>query len=1102
MSSPSGSKKSNEGIQTPKPKHRRSSSTLQSPPQSARSTDIPPLPRLESFQRPNDRYAPHSRRSSGASIASSVGGPLEPSTSKVTTTVNEYRQNAISTLLAPPIVRTGLVPHTSLPTTSGHRPPTARDIPPVNLTSIRHVDKSAFKSYLDTVGPLFENYQRAKAADEDSSYFTAHHVGQHKRSSSQISIPSTPQTPSTVLSPPSSPQATKRPSPTRRTTHHGPTPLSTVPKVYFDENFHLENPRTFDVVSEYAEVIPPERGASRDGSVGTPNGSITNPAPTRRKALHTNAILQEKLSWYLDTVEVHLIASIATASSSFFAALGSLKELQSEAEESITRIKSLRSTLQKLDVDMATSGLEVVSLRRKRENVRKLGEAVSQLCEVAEEAKACEDLVDAGEAENATRRLESLEQLIAGEQRTSRGDVQRFDLRKLKALQGLSEGIFELRLRIGKVYESKFIECLLSDLREHVKAVPSKVTMQRWANASYRSRSNHNRTKSAMPTYMQTNEALRPALLAALAGLSRAGHTARAAAAYREAIMREIKSTIRQHLPSSSDDDAESVASASTRGGRRMNQQEKSSILARNLRTLDAETFEELLVKIYTNVGELLRRLGHQTKVLLDVTSSIEPQPGVNVRRASSDNVQMSVQSPSGQVSQIREEVTQALDLSSLLGQAVDVIQTQVTKILKVRSEQNTRMALDSFTRYFALNRLFADECEGVCGRSGDGLKEVINSQVKEFLQRMAEEEKHHLAQALEKDRWDAKDFGPEMQQLLGHILDSMTTVPQAWAKYTSLWSDTESVDHSNRNGLTNGESKSVQETSKTTRSATIDSQKYILVQSAQDVVIGISRFSQLIVAIPSLTSEAAQRLLEYLKMFNSRACQLILGAGATRPADGLKNITSKHLALASQACSFVVALVPYMREFVRSQAPGQVTSSGLLAEFDKVKRLFQDHQSSINEKLVDIMTNRSSAHIAAMRKINFDSDATSQKSAYAQALTKETATLHRVLSRYVTESDVKMVMMPIFTSYETEWSKALRDVQVSTEAGQSRLMRDVEHIKQELGSMEGAGELGANLVRIVQQKETKGRTSVDVVNGRPSTDGTNTADSQDDEGK
>jgi len=34
-----------------------------------------------------------------------------------------------------------------------------------------------------------------------------------------------------------------------------PAPLSLVPSVYVDGNFRLDNPRTFDVVTEYAEVV-------------------------------------------------------------------------------------------------------------------------------------------------------------------------------------------------------------------------------------------------------------------------------------------------------------------------------------------------------------------------------------------------------------------------------------------------------------------------------------------------------------------------------------------------------------------------------------------------------------------------------------------------------------------------------------------------------------------------------------------------------------------------------------------------------------------------------------------------------------------------------
>lgn len=108
-------------------------------------------------------------------------------------------------------------------------------------------------------------------------------------------------------------------------------------------------------MSERSEVVRPVRTATSDDHGA--NGSLDVPQPPGRKALATNAILQEKLSWYMDTVEVHLISAISTASTSFFAALGSLRELQTEASDSVARIKGLREDLKRLDEQMAISTL-------------------------------------------------------------------------------------------------------------------------------------------------------------------------------------------------------------------------------------------------------------------------------------------------------------------------------------------------------------------------------------------------------------------------------------------------------------------------------------------------------------------------------------------------------------------------------------------------------------------------------------------------------------------------------------------------------------------------------------------------------------------------
>ena len=136
----------------------------------------------------------------------------------------------------------------------------------------------------------------------------------------------------------------------------------------------------------------------------------------------------------------------------------------------------------------------------------------------------------------------------------------------------------------------------------------------------------------------------------------------------------------------------------------------------------------------------------------------------------------------------------------------------------------------------------------------------------------------------------------------------------------------------------TNGAATTTATNKAPAKPAYIDETRYILVPSAIALLSTLDTFLSLTASIPSVTPSIATSLLDVLRTFNSRSCQLILGAGATRSA-GLKNITTKHLALASQALSFVVALTPYVRECVRRHLPSGQTA--VLAEFDKAKRLY-----------------------------------------------------------------------------------------------------------------------------------------------------------------
>ncbi|PGH09844.1 hypothetical protein GX51_00531 [Blastomyces parvus] len=1034
---------------------------------------------------PSSRF-PHrprydSRRSSTASsITGGIGGALDSSLHHGS--IAEAGHNAISTLLQQPIVRTGLLPQASA-LSSGYKPPTSRDIPPVTLTNIPHVESKAFLPYISQVGSLYDAFRRAKENGDERE-------PQLFRTSSTVSLSSDIDTllSSQLEKRQSGQQSSLAPVPEHATPRRrssgqrgrGPAtaPLSTIPNIYFDENFHLENPRTFDVVSERSEVV---RSPPKQPDEKAPNGTFDS-RPSGRKALATNAILQEKLSWYLDTVEIHLISSISTASTSFFTALGSLQALHSEATDSVQKIQALRKDLAKLDNDMALRGLKVVSLRRRRENVRKLADAVCQLKEIITCVSQCEQMVEYGDIENALDELDNVERLTAGEQvlinREDRSGQPQLpetliDLRGLKALEGASHDLNQLRHRIGLGYERRFLDCLIGDLRRHVETVPPDLTLLRLGDAFQRSRRGHRKVVSGLPTYMTVDSEFRSRLRTELAGLGRAKYTTPATASFKTSVLREMKSAIRRHLPSSSDDDNESIMSASTHGGRRLSQQEKSSILARNLRALDPDDAFLMLTKIYTGVSESLRRLSVQVKVLLDITSGLGSPPNTGGMRSpgrspslnSLDTIARARMSPV--IAQ--DEILEILDMSSLLGQAVDIVQSQIVKILKVRSEQIAHGSLEQFLRYFSLNKLFADECEAISGRSGAALKNVVDSQIKEFISNFGDSRKHRIVQVMDSDRWNAKDFGDEENILLSRILRASTQDIDVWISTSRIWESEDSSQESATtpaNAEVNGNGVSGTGKDKV-RGAVVDEQKYILPQSALLILNIIDEFQHLMTGIPSMVQDIALNFLECLKLFNSRSSQLILGAGAMRSV-GLKNITTKHLALASQALSFVTALIPYIREFVRRHH----TSPTLMAEFDKVKRLFQEHQSGIHEKLVDIMSSRAAIRVNSMKKIDWDQlEGPPAVNSYMETLTEETGTLHRVLAKHLPETTVMIIMDPVFASYREQWTKAFQAATLKTESGKQRMIADVEYFKAKMDKIDGSGDLGDHLVGIVRAK-------------------------------
>lgn len=114
--------------------------------------------------------------------------------------------------------------------------------------------------------------------------------------------------------------------------------LREVPALYFKEDFALEDGPTFHAACPFTNAS-------------------------------ANLVFQEKLSQYLDVVELHLVKETSLRSDSFFEAQGQLEDLNGKIVEGCERIRELKETIRVLDKDLVESAREIHELNVSRGNL-------------------------------------------------------------------------------------------------------------------------------------------------------------------------------------------------------------------------------------------------------------------------------------------------------------------------------------------------------------------------------------------------------------------------------------------------------------------------------------------------------------------------------------------------------------------------------------------------------------------------------------------------------------------------------------------------------------------------------------------------------------
>ncbi|KAH8923921.1 Vps54-domain-containing protein [Atractiella rhizophila] len=399
--------------------------------------------------------------------------------------------------------------------------------------------------------------------------------------------------------------------------------------------------------------------------------------------------------------------------------------------------------------------------------------------------------------------------------------------------------------------------------------------------------------------------------------------------------------------------------------------------------------------------------------------------------------------------------------MAEIVYAAADISNIRLSKIMSVRSEVHAKLSLQEFTSLFRISWAFVISCEVISRRMIVGLRGEMVSQAKGFLLGFHNRMIAEMSKQVEEERWEPADVEEETQEVVEQILGSAVKDPKEFmlddpTKPSTATANAESKEPNGSwkdairpNGTfklpfsskaTNGDAAAALAKPKRAKTLIdVEDRSFFGVKASLKCVEALAEYLKVVFNLELLTIDAIAKIVEFLKAFNSRTCQVVLGAGAMRSA-GLKNITARHLALASQSLSIMTSLIPYAREALRRHLNAK--QAVMLVEFDRLKRDYQDHQNEIHSKLVAIMQDRLTVHCASLRAIDWDTNPEPKEgkaNPYMETLVKEVSTLHKVFNS-------------INEGIKTEMIK----VDIKNESIRGKMLKDVQYLRSKLSELKG----------------------------------------------
>ncbi|CAN6242546.1 unnamed protein product [Urochloa humidicola] len=783
--------------------------------------------------------------------------------------------------------------------------------------------------------------------------------------------------------------------------------------------------------------------------------------------------LQERLGQHLDVVEAHLVREIALRSESFYEAQGRLRGLDGEIVTAVGRIRELREVVKVLTGDLVGSARQVQELNATRGNLVALQQKLTVILYVSQALAALKLLVAAADCAGALDVIDDLQNLLDTD-----------ELAGLYCFRHIRDQLGTSLDSVNSILSAEFVHAAVPD----GKAVDAMIS----SSVKRKESSPLNGTEHEGNTDEEESFILRDRLLPLIICLLRTDKLPAVLRIYRDTLITvmkaSIKATVAELLPILT---ARPIDSDSVTGDRATDTDAVGQSLANKLRSLSSEGFVQLLSAIFRIVQVHLQQAAEVKRIVEWIMGNLDGSLSVDATNPTNDYSVSSwgsnpLKRSTSKIPFIQAKANDLSIINSIKNVRADVLRENTeavfaacdaahgrwAKLLGVRAALHPRLRLQEFLIIYNITEEFIAATEKVGGRLGYNIRGILQQQSKQFVDYQHSVRMAKIKAVLDQETWVAVDVPEEFQAIvlsLSSTYSSVNGMDMPSTEDNSKFSDptNQELAYSAESGADNGkltsavgESK-VESTSPQTENNVTGNQRsalqtivhggvgYHMVNCGLILLKMLSEYVDISKCLPSLSFEVVQRVVEILKLFNNRTCQLVLGAGAMQ-VSGLKSITSKHLALASQVISFIHSLIPDIRRVLFLKIP-EARKQLLMSELDRLTQDYKVHRDEIHTKLVQIMRERLLANLRKLPQIvegwNGPEDNELQPSQFAKAVTKEVNYLHRILSQTLLEVDVQTIFRQVVQIFHSNITEAFKKLEVSTPQAKNRLCRDVQHI-------------------------------------------------------